>query len=190
MRVLLVSEGESELGGALETLVKNLGLTEADITCDRVSRQSLHAVHGKGKGYFKRTVRWMLEAQKNGYDGLILVIDEDGKPERIQEIKEAQEHLTNKIAGLRGACGVAVRSFDAWMLTDEKALTEGLGRTVNCQSDPERNRDPKKAFDELANSDLPRGELYAAIAEKIDLELLEKRCPKGFAPFAGRIRNF
>jgi hypothetical protein len=77
MRVLLVAEGASELAGALEALVRRLGLEDAEIAHDRVSSPNLHAHHGNGKGYFKRTIRWMFEAQKRGYDALILLIDQD-----------------------------------------------------------------------------------------------------------------
>jgi hypothetical protein len=57
MKVLLVSEGASELGGALKKLVERLGLIGHEIAQDRVSQQSIHAHHGKGRGYFKRSVR-------------------------------------------------------------------------------------------------------------------------------------
>jgi len=97
MKVLLVGEGASELAGALETLVRRLGLAEAEIAQDRVSRRDLHAHHGKGRGYFKRAVRWMLEAQKRGHDALILVIDEDGHPERSQEFADAQQYTGTTI---------------------------------------------------------------------------------------------
>jgi hypothetical protein len=31
--------------------------------------------------------------------------------------------------------------------------------------------------------------MYAAVAEVVDLALLEQRCPRGFAPFAQRVRG-
>src|SRR4051794_40358707 len=94
MRVLLIGEGTNELSGGLETIVRRLGLRDADIDTDRVSQQRIHAHHGKGRGYFKRAVRWMIEAGKRGYDALILLIDEDGYSERITELREAQEYDT------------------------------------------------------------------------------------------------
>ena len=188
MKVLLVGEGASELGGALETLVKRLGLPDAEFTCQLVSQQNIHAHHGKGKGYFKRAVRWMLEAKKRDFDVIVLLIDEDGLQERFKEIQEAQEHSA---VSIRRALGVAVRSFDAWMLSDEKALSAILGNTVDCQPDPESIRLPKQACDNLMDhSDLSRGEFYAAIAQEVDLQILKTRCPKGFAPFAERVRDF
>ena len=80
MKVLLVAEGKHERGkedrdGALETIVRRLhqGICQCDL--DRVSRKDIHAHHGKGQGYFKKALRWMLHAQELGYDALVLVID-------------------------------------------------------------------------------------------------------------------
>src|SRR5215217_4681415 len=110
MRILLVGEGASELGGALETLVRRLGFSDVQVDSDRVSKQQIHAHHGRGQGYFKRAVRWMLEAGKRGYDAVVLLIDEDGRPERVTELRDAQEYSKSPV---RRAFGVAIRTFDA-----------------------------------------------------------------------------
>ncbi len=189
MKILLVSEGPSELNGALQNLVRRLGVMEDDIDIDRVSQRDVHAHHGKGKGYFKRAVRWMLEAQKRGCDALILVIDQDGRPERTREIDDAQQHAGTFVYL---ALGVAIRTFDAWMLADEKALTNVLGVSVSRQPGPEGILDPKGVcrglLDESGCSLRPT-KMYAAIAEVADIAVLEKRCPKGFTPFAQRVRG-
>jgi hypothetical protein len=83
-----------------------------------VSRKDIHAHHGKGQGYFKKALRWILEAERRGYDALVLVIDQDNTPERVQEINKAQN---DQRVTLRRALGVAIRTFDAWMLADEQA---------------------------------------------------------------------
>ena len=189
MKVLLVSEGPSELGGSFQALVTRLGQTTFDISVDRVSRSDTHAHHGRGKGYFKRAVRWMFEARNKGYDALILVIDQDGVPQRTREIDEAQEFAGVPV---RRALGVAIKTFDAWMLADEKALTEVLGYPVARQPDPEKITDPKSVCHSLldgAEQDMKPAEMYASVAEIIDLHVLESRCRKGFAPFAQRVRE-
>ncbi len=188
MRILLVSEGPSELSGALENLVRRLGMTAQDIETDRVSRRTIHAHHGKGRGYFKRAVRWMLEARKRGYGALILVIDQDGRPERTREIADAQEYAGT---WLPGALGAAIRTFDAWMLADEKAMTEVLGAGVSRQPEPERIVDPKSVCGGLldrSDCSLRQTQMYAAIADVVDVAVLEARCPGGFGPFAERVR--
>jgi len=189
MRVLVVSEGKHELSGALENLLKRLGGVGASLTFDRVSNNTIHAVHGKGRGYFKRAVRWLKEAEDRGANALILLIDEDGRSERITEIRDAQDYHQSQLAR---AMGVAIRMFDAWMLADEKALTEVLGYTVNRQPDPETTGHPKQVCADLlaesGNQISPR-DMYAQVSAKIDIDDLCARCPLGFEPFAAHVRN-
>ncbi len=194
MKVLLVSEGHHELGkdqetGALEFFVR--GIYEGSLQCDlaKVSRKDIHAHHGKGRGYFKRAIRWMLEAKKKGYDALILVIDQDNQPDRIQQFTDAQE--TDDLL-FRRALGVAIRTFDAWILADERALSQILKDTISQQSRPEAIRDAKERCAQLHTNSkvaLSQSEFYAAVAAEAKIDTLEEQCPKGFAPFAERVRS-
>ena len=190
MRVLIVSEGRHEQGGALETLVRRL-LPAPELACEtrRVSDHQVHTHRGKGQGFFKRAVRWMLHAQKHGFEAIVLLIDEDDRRESRAEIDEAQD---NAIAKIRRALGIAIRSFDAWMLADEQALGRALGATIHRQRDPETISAPKQVCaDLLALGITPctQTEMYARIAAHADLALLVQRCPAGFAPFATRVRR-
>jgi len=110
MRILVVCEGKHEWSGALKNLLVKLGGDEGGLEFDRVSNNEIHAVHGKGKGYFKRALRWLIEAEKRGVDGLILVIDEDGKRERIGEIQEA---VPIAASACDGCCDKGFRRLDA-----------------------------------------------------------------------------
>ncbi|MBN2180871.1 MAG: DUF4276 family protein [Sedimentisphaerales bacterium] len=189
MRVLVVAEGKHELSGALENLLKRLGSTSASFEFDRISNNTIHAVHGKGQGYFKRAVRWLKEAEERGVNALVLLIDEDGESERIEQIQSAQNYLLTQ---LPRAMGVAIRMFDAWMLADEKALTEVLGYRVNRQPDPETIRNPKQICAELLEespAQIPQREMYAGISSNIDIDILSDRCPLGFEPFAKYVKN-
>lgn len=134
MKVLLVSEGKHELSGSLESLVRRISSRELDVHHDRVSRNDIHTHRGKGQGFFKRAIRWLLEARKRGYEAIVLVIDEDGYAERTSEIKEAQYY--SGVVFPR-AFGIAIRTFDAWMLADERALTTVLGCQIQRQPAPE-----------------------------------------------------
>ncbi len=188
MRALIVSEGKHESSGALLTLVNHLCSVELSCEQDQVSRRDIHTHPGKGKGYFKRAIRWMIEAKKQGFDVLILVIDEDGRAERVEQFTQAQGY--ERVA-IRRALGVAIREFDAWMLGDEVALTKVLGYTISRWPDPEAIRDPKlvcKCLLESAPNKMRQREMYAAVADAADVVMLEERCPKGFAPFASRVR--
>lgn len=188
MRTLIVAEGKHEREGALLTFVNRLATTELQCELDRVSRKDIHAHHGKGPGFKKKAIRWLREAEKQGYEAIIFLIDEDGHAERIQEINEAQD---SELGVSRRAMGVAIRSFDAWMLADEKALTAALGYTVARQPNPETVPKPKALCTQLLQesaNELTQTDMYHAVAESADTETLQERCPRGFAPFAGRVR--
>ena len=189
MRVLVVAEGQHEQSGALENLLKRLGGERADFEVDRVSNSRIHTFHGTGPGYFKRAVRWLREAEKRGVDALVFLIDEDGRSERVGQIRDAQD---SPLSALPRALGVAIRTFDAWMLVDEKTLTDVLGYRVDRQPDPETIRDPKvvcTALLESSPASPTQRQMYAQIADEVDLDVLCKRCPSGFAPFASSVRR-
>ena len=189
MNVLVVSEGKHEQAGALETLLRRLGGDRAVFAFDRVSSSSIHAFHGKGSGYFKRAVRWLLEAKKRGFDALVLLIDQDGERERSRQIADAQD---TSLSPLPRAMGVAIRTFDAWMLADEMALTDVLGCPVNRQAEAETIRDPKEVCASLltnGRNQMAQSEMYARIACQLDVAVLVSRCPSGFRPFAERVRR-
>ena len=195
MRVLVVSEGEHEQGGALENLLRRLGGKEAKFVFDCVRRDDIHAHHGKGPGYIKRALRWLKEAKRREMDALILLVDQD-HPEyrRSEQVREAQEYCNPKVPAfnLPRAMGVAIKMFDAWMLADEKALTEVLGCTVARQRDPETIGKPKKVCERLLESGtnaMAQRKMYAEVALRLDIDILTSRCPKGFRPFAEYVRQ-
>lgn len=190
MRLLIVSEGPHELHGALPRLVERL--LESDIAFEtaevRSRRVRRHDRPGRSEEYEKGLVAWIVEAHDRGFDGVIVVVDEDGKQERHSGADAAQA-----FAGLPmpRAIGVAIRTFDAWMIADEKAWSKLLDRPVDRPPDPEKMRRPKDHARDLqasaAGSDRLR-ELYAAVAKAADLAVIEERCTSGFAPFADRVR--
>lgn len=135
---------------------------------------------------------------------IVAVSDRDGKEnsDRIEGLNEGREY----VARSRKPCavGVAIETIEAWLLADEQALREGLENpAISRQKDPESltSRDetsansPKGCLNQLidesqegaASSDYP--ELYAAIARAIDLDVLIKRCPEGFVPFAAQVKE-
>jgi len=189
MRVLVVAEGKHELSGALENFLKRLGGDNAVFESDQVSNKNIHAVHGKGSGYFKRAFRWLIEAETRGVDALILLIDEDGKAERVKQIQEAQD---SSLSQFPRAMGVAIRTFDAWMLADEKALTEALGYNINKQANPETIHNPKQVCEKLLEDSqiqMQQREMYKRVSCKINIDILCDRCQSGFRPFAANVRN-
>ncbi len=189
MRVLVVSEGPHEQAGALENILKKLGGEHTAFESDRIANNHIHAIHGKGKGFYKRALRWIGEAEKRKCNALVFLIDMDGEENRIQDIQEAQ---TSSMFSLPRALGVAIQAFDAWMLADEKALSHVLGYIVQRQPDPETIRDPKQACMNLLNESpeaMAQRDMYARVASKIDITVLTERCQKGFKPFAENVKR-
>lgn len=191
MRALLVSEGKHEESGALEALVRRIVPRIDQCQWARVSDRRFQVQPGKGGGLFKRVVQWILEARRTGFDALVLVIDEDGYRERVRELDQAQAEL-NRTNHFPRALGIAIRSFDAWMLADETALSATLQCPIQRQPSPEDNRDPKASCRSLRESspeEISLRDLYAKLGLCIDLQCLSDRCPKGFGTFAARLRS-
>ncbi len=192
MKILLVAEGDHELGtgdapGALEVLVKKLLGVDVEVECDIVSSAKLHVAHGGGADLTKRVAAWLREAQKRKKDALVLLIDCDNEKARLKLLEKAQEDRT---IDLDRALGVAVQTFDVWMLADEMAVSRVLRLRLPTQKNPERIKKPKSSFRNLlSNSSTSKGqrEAYAEVANCLDIALLRKRCPSGFAPFAMRV---
>jgi hypothetical protein len=193
VKVLLVAEGLHEHGGALEKLVRRLANPPPNVefismkVSDPVIRT--HLLRGKGPRLTKRALRWINYAESEHCDAIVILVDEDGDPRRRAHLDLAQDETGLR---LRRALGVAVRTFDAWILADERALSMALGRTIDRQKNPEDIKDPKSAFRDLLDAEYvdsrPR-DVYAAVMETVDIDLLAERCPRGFAPFASRVRS-
>ena len=101
----------------------------------------------------------------------------------------AQDSLTQ--SQMPRALGVAIESFDAWILADQKALGIVLGCNVPQQKNPERMRDPKARCETLrdrSGKDLALRDMYREVMANADIGRLERDCKKGFAPFAERVK--
>lgn len=199
MRVLLVSEGfheggdvdeDARLVGALPSLIRRVVAKIHAVDWAAWKSSDIHVHPGHGSRLFKRILRWVLTAAERGYDGLVLVIDEDGDSSRVREAAKAQDETALSGAFPR-AIGIAIRSFDSWILADETALSHVLGLPVPTQSAPEAIADPKtlcKTLLESSSCGLWQREMYVQVAERLRLEMLENRCPNGFGVFAQRLR--
>jgi hypothetical protein len=196
MRVLIVAEGEHELGGAdgesaLETLTRRLMRHDAEFERRTVRDHAVrvHLQPGKSDGYEKRALGWVRFAEREGFDALVLVVDQDDDLRRRRQLEKAQEHTA---FGVPRALGVAIRTFDARMLADEKALANVLSCRIQRQPDPESIPDPKGICTQLREgsprASISTAEFYAQVAAETDLQAIEARCPKGFRPFAARLR--
>jgi len=197
MKVLIVSEGKHELGNehrdqslaALRTLVCRVVGQDLQCDLDTVRNVGRHITGGKGDRFKRKAIECMKQAEKRGYDAMVFLIDEDGDVDRRRQLDMAQEYVG---IGIRRAIGLAIRTFDAWMLADETALSNALSARVQRQPDPEDIKDPKSHCRKL-REDLGLGwgltDMYEQIARIADLAIIEKRCPRGFGNFADRLRG-
>lgn len=191
MKLLLVSEGKHELHGdanrgALQVVVERLLGIECEIETRKVSDPAIIREVGKGDGMFKRAVAWMRFAMNHGFDAIVLVIDEDGFRDRLKQIDDAQ---ATSVFEIPRALGLAIRTFDAWILADEVAMAKVLGAPVKRQPEMESIRDPKEVCRSLCENQMSLSEFYSLVLEAANIAELETRCAKGFAPFAKRVRS-
>lgn len=191
MKVLLVSEGKHENGGALQTLIDRISGISNEyelFAANDASIRSSHGVPGVGSRLVKRVKAFGRLAREKRCEALIYLIDQDRDPRRRLALDSAQADPASLIAQ---ALGVAVETFDAWILADERALSTVLQYSVDRQRDPETLRDAKSVCEALRNGsegDLPLRKMYAAVCSHVDFNTLTTRCPAGFAIFAQRVR--
>ena len=192
MKVLVVAEGAHEREGALPALVRRLNPAIVDVECEAANTTEVRAYRGTGEGFYKRALRWLIEADRRGYDALVFVIDRDGRRESVKEMNMAQDSLTQ--SQLPRALGVAIESFDAWILSDQQALSKVLECNVQQQPEVEKlkAREAKAKCMELlaeSGSELWPREMYREVMARADIGRLERDCKKGFAPFAERVKT-
>ncbi len=138
-------------------------------------------------------------------DAIVMVVDRDGvrNKDRIAELNKGRDTLRE--AKKPCAVGVAIEMIEAWLLADEVALRTALEEpTIQRQPDPEgldsrdeaSENNPKGRLERLMKQaigrEIPRSEFpdrYAEIAQAVNIQLLEMRCPTGFKPFATQMRE-
>lgn len=194
--VLIVAEGEHELSGgtadaALPILVRRLLGDGIDLrpTSKRIRELSGHVHAGRGNPLARKFIGVIRFAERQGFDAVVILVDQDDDPSRHNAASVAQE---TTFTTLPRAIGIAVRSFDAWFLADHAALSEVLSTTISMQPDPERHDDPKTVCQSLRSSGLNNyslRDLYSLVAAIANLDVIKRRCPKGFEVFANRVTS-
>ncbi|MGA9724744.1 MAG: DUF4276 family protein [Candidatus Binatus sp.] len=109
-------------------------------------------------------------------DRVLVVSDADGR-EPMRIVRDFRRRLVENY-GFEVVPIVVVEMLEAWLIADPIALESVLGIRKDFVS-PERIRDPKAALRKiLPQSTVYTPEIARRIAEKIDLKLLQKRCPR------------
>ena len=140
--------------------------------------------------YGKKVYSAVRYARRKHWDAAVVLIDRDGRrnSHRLSDMQEGRSQVT-----LRFPCalGVAVETFDAWMIADPIAIDAAGGDKTEAPDSPESLGRPKDAADAIfgTRSGSGLGPKYALVAKKVNLALLERACPQGFAPFAEEVRG-
>lgn len=215
MRVLVVSEGKLDIGapnegsqGAVRILCRRV-LSDAlgrDVSDHELESDVLARVHSSSvnvSGYARKVELALVEARARNCNALVIVVDRDRTPgtTRRDQLREGRELAAKNHRELaeRTAIGVAIETVEAWLLSDEVALNAVLktSASIPTQPSPEKldgaprtGRHPKVHLQQLiARADASCTEPYDQIAEQLRLDVLEKRCPEGFAPLAHELRE-
>lgn len=217
MRILVLGEGPNDLGrfdrdglltlpGVLPIFIERLCLQfEPSLSLDfQVLPWKSGGIRPhQGSGFHKR-----LEIAAGRFIGkthaIIGVVDRDGMKNRAR----ADQLRAGREAVLRHnfpcAVGLSVETLEATLLADETALRAALGdSSIVCQPDPESlvsrdeqsDNNPKGRLQRLIARS-PAGQrgqdftaVYAEIGKHARLDVLEERCPTGFAAFAAQVRE-
>ncbi|HUT01979.1 MAG TPA: hypothetical protein VM031_05965 [Phycisphaerae bacterium] len=159
---------------------------------------SVPPVHGRGHKYGRKAQGAIRQARQGRYHAAVIVIDRDRAPgtRKLRPLQEARDQLQHQ--GFPPcAIGMAVEAFDAWMIADGNAVKAAGGNPAKTHRSPE-NLDKKEgtgghpkdlAMQVFGGRDRV-AEKYAVVAANADLALLERTCPKGFAPFAEEVREW
>ena len=147
------------------------------------------------RGYAAKARAATLLAQKHDCAAVVAVLDEDGHPQRIEELREARESARVPLA-----CGMAIPCIESWTLGAPTALSEVLSIeitvvTTHCpparvehlnenSEDPARR--PKAIVENIARAGGREDglSLREEVAAVTDVDELRRHCPRGFAPFA------
>jgi hypothetical protein len=208
IRILVLGDGPNEIAKHWETLlatdlpalprlVHRLLGEPGNVSYDlRLFRRVVHA-SGKGDAPEKKTEAVIRFARQNHFHAIVILLDRDRAPtaKKIRPLQDRREAIAAS-AYLPCAIGCAIEAFDAWMIVDGAAIGAAGGQAGRTHPDPEKldgkegtGRHPKdRAIELFGSRDVLTG-AYAAVAARVDLGLLGKACPQGFAPFAAEVKE-
>ena len=156
----------------------------------------------EGKGRWQKVRFAKRQAHYNTTtDGVVFVLDSEGGQKKLRETrKDLEKGRDADDLSIPTAVGVAQPCIESWLLADATAIRRGLElkESPEVPQEPEslpapckdRTRNPKAVLARAAGS--TKRELSAAQKDRIatalnDLDLVRRRCPLGFGPFADEV---
>jgi len=207
-RIAVYGDGQSELGRrvgwgqtcsepdlpALPRLVSRLTHAPAQTQyVPRLFKPEKHTHRGPDLSRMaKKAIRTMRQATKEQCAAVVILVDRDEAGlARVRELRTGRDSVPAEY-NLPCAVGEAVHTFDAWMIADAQAVEAAGGSLGGIPLDqpeallPERAKQlAKQALGHLGSMT----DAFARVAQRVDLKGLAQRCPRGFAPFAGEVRE-
>lgn len=165
---------------------------ELPLRCETVIRP-----RKTGHGFISELPTFAATLRSSGCDALVAVVDSDAPKavERMNRLREAKIKCEERGIALCIAEGVAVRTIEAWLLSDDAALHQIFGgeRARWILPQPESLPEPKVTLNTLVRQQSGGREVsfasYAGdIALQMDVAHLRRRCPS-FDRLASNILN-
>lgn len=157
------------------------------------------------KGYAGKVPAAVLKARQHGCMATVCVVDRDRDEGRHEQLEDGIQAARRLLPDHRVVCGVAVESIEAWTLGAPETLAAELGLSPDqirkayapskvedfCETSGKEEYRPKALLARIAK--LAKREddvaLREAVAERTDVDALERACPKGFGAFAKDLRE-
>jgi hypothetical protein len=207
LSILVLSDGPHEIGHTGDSAATGDGLPPLSMLVSRILGTPSHVqfktgalrkagrAH-KGEGHARKASLAIADARKEGHDAVVILLDADGDKVGRRAALERGRTDVPSTQSLPCAVGVAVETFDAWMIADGSAIGKAGGNASISHPSPESLGDkegtgnhPKDRAGEIFGDKKALGPKYKVVAAHVDTDLLEKCCPKGFGPFAQEIRE-
>lgn len=152
----------------------------------------------KVSAYARKVVQAITLAKLKGFRAVVILADRDRRPnaEVVVPLMQGRDSSSLRSGYPPCAIGVAVEAFDAWMIADGKAIKAAGGDAGKSHPTPENldgkegtGNHPKERAADVFGGQQSLGEKYALVAKHLDIDLLRRCCPAGFAPFADEVRK-
>lgn len=177
MSYVFVGEGNND------ELVVPIVLQKHGLNCEKSDFVTWKSLHQRNRRGFRKKAKFaFILARLQGVEGVVITLDADNQPARLNELKAARDEDRADVANqrIRIVVGQANPELEAWLLDDSEAVKSGLSLSAQTQvQSPKDVPDVKAALDQLfreSNLAECREDCLAAVAGQV--RLANSRDPK------------